>query len=103
VAANGHVRKRLTVARTETFMYRAGPTKFVMAAIMPANALAITKVDSTLGGLKTVLQVFEVLLGVWLFTMFVTGSLAMIFKRKPDLRTPRVTLPPKQAVRGDPS
>jgi uncharacterized membrane protein len=84
-------------------MYRAGPTKFVMAAIMPANALAITKVDATLGGLKTVLQVFEVLLGIWLFTMFVTAMLAMVFKRQPDLRTPRVTLPPKHSGRGDPS
>ncbi len=82
-------------------MYRAGPTKFVMAAIMPANALAITKVDSALGGLKTVLLAFEVLLGVWLFTMFVTGTLALMLKRQPDLRTPRVTLPPKR-VPGEP-
>jgi hypothetical protein len=83
-------------------MYRAGPTKFVMAAIMPANALAITKVDATLGGLKTVLQVFEVLLGVWLLTMVAAAMLAMVFKRQPDLRAPRVTLPPKSGTRGDP-
>lgn len=84
-------------------MYRAGPTKFALAAIVPANALAITKIDLTLSGFKTVLEAFEVLLGVWLLTMFVVGVSAMVFKRKPDLRTPRVTLPPKTGITIEPS
>jgi hypothetical protein len=76
-------------------MYRAGPTKFALAAIVPANALAITKMDSALHSLKTVLKVFEVLLVVWLLAFTGVALLASVLKRKPDLRAPRVTLPPK--------
>jgi P2-related tail formation protein len=75
-------------------MYNAGPGKFLLATMVPANALAIAKIEGTLSTLRTVLLIFQVLLGLWLASMATVAVLAFFFRRNVDLRTPRVEIPP---------
>lgn len=74
-------------------MYRAGPMKFFLATLVPLNALAIGKIDGTLSGLRILMLVFQVLLGLWLVSMTTVAIMAFFFRRKVDIRTPRVEVP----------
>jgi hypothetical protein len=78
-------------------MYRRGPIKFCLAALVPANAMAILHIDGTLGGVKIIMIVLEVFLFIWLATMATLAALTFFMKKKVDVRAPRVVRPERPA------
>ena len=74
-------------------MYRVGSVKFALGALIPLNTIALARSGKTLGALRVILLVFQGLMAVWLVGMVVLAITAFFFRRKPDLRTPRVADP----------